>query len=288
MKAMAAGGKTSHFYLYLKPVASHGFSILIKPMETRIYLSLIPEALILSQLPPDKFGMYLAIGNRRQIEGPAVFFEVDPAADLSAFRIDEAARRCVPHADGSPHRSIYVAVYNVIPRVPLAALKKAYLVTPAGFTLAIDPAEWRPEGDDRLFLYQELGPVYPRAVSRLDPRDFCRHVTDPSCLVSLPRLAFIDLKLGLLARDPDAGAAGLPYQHLDHLRECLRTVRDDPGRMTKIVNRGLRPDVIYYLIRSGLSIGDGSGMRYFPIPCEDELASDHYLWWHSARTVKGY
>ena len=257
-------------------------------METRIYLSLIPEALILSQLPPDKFGMYMAIGNRRQIEGPAVFFEVDPAADLSAFRVDEAAERCVPHPDGSPHRSIYVAVYNVIPRVPLSALRKAYLVTPAGFTLAIDPVKWRPKGDDRLFLYQELGPVYPRAASRLDPWDFCKHVTDPSALVSLPRLAFIDLKLGPLARDPDADPAGLPYQHMAHLRECLRAVADDPGRMTKIVNRGLRPDILYYLIRSGLYIGDREEMCCFPLPGEDVLASDHYLWWHSARTVKGY
>ena len=257
-------------------------------METWTYLSLIPEALILSQLPPEKFGMYLAIGNRRQNESPAVFFEVDSTADLSAFRIGEAAKRCVPHADGSPHRSIYVAVYNVIPRVPLEALKKAYLVTPAGFTLAVDPVEWRHEGDDRLFLYQELGPVYPRAVSRLNPGDFCRHVTDPAALVSLPRLAFIDLKLGPLALDPDAEPSGLPYRQIDHLRDCLRSVRDDPARMTKIVNRGLRPDVLYYLIRGGLYIGDGERMRFFPLPGEDMLESEHYLWWHSARTVKGY
>lgn len=259
-----------------------------KPMETRIYLSLIPEALILSHLPPDKFGMYLAIGNRRQIEGPAVFFEVDGQADLSMFPVDEARKRCVPHEDGSPHRSIYAAVYNVIPRIPLAALKRAYLTTPAGFTLTIEPAEWQPHGDDRLFLYQELGPVYPRAVSRLNPRDFCRHVTDPHALVSLPRLAFIDLKLGALAKDPDAESRGLPYQHIDHLRECLHTVERDPARMTKIVNRGLRPDILYYLIRSGLFIGDGREMRFFPLPDEDKLASDHYLWWHSARTVKSY
>lgn len=257
-------------------------------METRIYLSLIPEALILSQLPPDKFGMYLAIGNRRQIEGPAVFFEVDPAADLSAFHIDEARRRCTTHPDGSPHRSIYAAVFNVIPRVPLDALVKAHLTTPAGFTLSLDPAPWQPDGNDRLFLYQELGPVYPRAASRLNPADFCRHVTDPSALISLPALAFIDLKLGPLARDPEADSSRLPYQHIDHLRDCLKTVAADPTRMTKIVNRGLQPDILYYLIRSGLYISNATQFRFFPLPCEDALASDHYLWWHSARSVRGY
>jgi hypothetical protein len=29
-------------------------------METHLYLSLVPEALILSQLPPEKFGAYVA------------------------------------------------------------------------------------------------------------------------------------------------------------------------------------------------------------------------------------
>jgi len=257
-------------------------------MEPRLYLSLIPEALIFSQLTPEKFGMYMAIGSSRQIEGPAVFFEVDQSADLAAFRIDEARKRCVPHPDGSPHRSIYAAVYNVLPHVPLTALKRAYLTTPSGFTLGIDATDWEEQSDDAVFLYQELGPVYPRAASRLEPWEFCRHVTDPASLVSLPRVAFIDLKLGALATNPATpGAAGLPYQNLEHLRSCLKDVHPDNGRATKIVNRGLRPDILFYLIRSGLFIGDKeAGMRYFPLPGEDELERDHYLWWHSARSVK--
>jgi hypothetical protein len=257
-------------------------------METHLYLSLIPEALIFSQLPPDKFGMYMAIGSSRQIEGPAVFFEVDQSADLSAFRIDEARARCVPHPDGSPHRSIYAAVYNVLPRVPLDALQRAYLTTPAGFTLGLDSAEWQEQSDDAVFLYQELGPVYPRAASRLEPAAFCRHVTDPASLVTLPRLAFIDLKLGALAKAPDTpGAAGLPYQSLEHLRSCLKDVHREGGRTTKIVNRGLRPDILFYLIRSGLFVGDKeAGVRFFPLPDEDALERDHYLWWHSAQSVK--
>jgi len=257
-------------------------------MEPRLYLSLIPEALIFSQLTPEKFGMYMAIGSNRQIEGPAVFFEVDQSADLSDFRLEETRERCVPHPDGSPHRSIYVAVYNVLSRVPLTALKRAYLTTPAGFTLPLDSHEWEEKSDDSLFLYQELGPVYPRAASRLEPWAFCRQVTDPSSLVSLPRLAFIDLKLGALATNPDSpGAGGLPYQNLEHLRSCLKDVHGESSRRTKIVNRGLRPDILFYLIRSGLFVGDyESGMRYFPLPSEDILESEHYLWWHSARSVK--
>ncbi|MEX1045753.1 MAG: hypothetical protein WEC73_06455 [Chthoniobacterales bacterium] len=258
-------------------------------MQNYLYLSLIPEALIISQLPPEKFGSYIATGSKRQIEGPAVFFEVDPSADLSAFRMDEARARCKPHADGSPRRSIYISVWNVLPQVPLEALRRAYLTTPAGLSLALDPADWQAAPGDNFFLYQELGPVYPRVATRLEPRAFCQLVANPEKMVSVPRIAFIDLKLGVLARDADALLDGnVPYQHIDHLRECLRALQENPERMTKIVNRGLRPDILFSFIRSGVFVGDATGLRFFPMPSEDRLESEHNLWWHSAQALRGY
>ena len=258
-------------------------------MESHLYLSLIPEALILSQLPPEKFGAYMATGSRRQIEGPAIFFEVDQSADLSGFRMAEAVARCKPHRDGSPRRSVYMAVFNVLPRVPLEALRKVYLTTPSGLTLGLDPAPWSGDGHDCFFLYQELGPVYPRVASRLGPKAFCELVTSPDKLVTLPRLAFIDLKLGRLASDTDIQLDGsLPYQNVEHLRECLRSLRDHPERMTKIVYRGMRPDILFSLVRSGVFVGDNTGFRCFPMPSEETLEADHTLWWHSAQAVKGY
>jgi len=258
-------------------------------MESHLYLSLIPEALILSQLPPDKFGAYLATGSKRQIEGPAVFFEVDQSADLSGFRLEEARARCKAHRDGSPRRSTYLAVFNVLPRVPLEALRKAYLTTPSGLTLGLDPAPWTGDGHDRFFLYQELGPVYPRVASRLGPKEFCEQVTAPEKLVTLPRLAFIDLQLGSLASDTDIHLdENLPYPNATHLCECLRALRDNPERITKIVYRGMLPDILFSMVRSGLFVGDNSGLRFFPMPSEEVLESEHTLWWHSAQTVKGY
>jgi hypothetical protein len=259
------------------------------PMDNRIYLSLIPEALIVSQLSPEKFGAYMATGSKRQIEGPAVFFEVDPAADLSAFRIEEAQARCSMHQDGAPRRSIYAAVWNVLPRVPLDALRACYLTTPAGLTLELKPASWCKNDQDSFYLYQELGPVYPRVASSLDPAAFVRHVCDPEKMVSLPRLAFIDLKLGVLANDASAPFSGdLPYQHIDHFRDCLNSLKDDASRMTKVVNRGLRPDILFSYIRSGVFVGDNRMMRFFPMPNDELLEKEHHLWWHSAQALRGY
>ncbi len=259
-------------------------------MDRYLYLSLIPEALILSHLPPDKFGRYTATGSKRQIEGPAVFFLVDPTADLSAFRMAEAAARCQPHPDGSPRRSVYLAIYDVLRRVPLQALQKAYLTTPAGLTLELSPGAWTAAGQgEAYFLYQELGPVYPRVASALNPADFCARVTSPQELISLPVLAFIDLKLGGLAYEPERkNEPEVPYQHIEHIRECLRRLTRQTDHPTKIVNRGLRPDILFSMVRSGLFVGAGDDLRYFPIPREEELETTHYLWWHSAQALKGY
>lgn len=258
-------------------------------MEPHLYLSLIPEALILSQLSPEQFGRYLATGAKRQIEGPAVFLEVDLNADLEVFRLSKALPRCVAHPGGSPRRSVYVAIHNVLGRVPYAALKRAYLTTPAGATLGLDPAEWTPRDDLEVnFLYQELGPVYPRVATKLRPREFCTAVTDPESFVSVPAIAFIDLNIGGLAYHPGRNdISDTPYSQSDHIRECFKSL-ETKGQPTKIVNRGLRPDLLFYLVRSGLFVGGGGEMRYFPLPDEDVLESAHHLWWHSAQTMKGY
>lgn len=259
-------------------------------MESHLYLSLIPEALILSQLTPAEFGRYMATGSKRQIEGPAVFIEVDQSADLSAFRIEEALPRCVAHKDGSPRRSVYVAIYNVLGRIPLGALKRAHLTTPGGFTLGLDPAEWSPKDDNEAkFLYQELGPVYPRVASKMRPKDFCEAVTDTDSLVSLPAIAFIDLHMGGLAYEPErTDVPGTLYSQSDHIRECFDSLARKAGSATKIVNRGLRPDLLFYLVRSGLFVGRAGEMKYFPLPDADVLESEHHLWWHSAQAMKGY
>lgn len=259
-------------------------------MENYLYLSLIPEALILSQLPPEKFGRYIATGSKRQIEGPAVFFSVDLTADLSAFRMKEALARCVVHQDGSPRHSVYISIFNVLGQMPLSALTRAFLTTPSGLTLGLEAADWVPLDDDEAnFLYQELGPVYPRVASRLRPQPFCEAVTDPNAFISLPAVAFIDLKIGGLAYQPEReDVAGTPYSQSDHIRSCFNSLDHKVGRPTKIVNRGLRPDILFYMVRSGVFVGSGKGMRFFPMPSEDVLESEHYLWWHSAQSQRGY
>ena len=62
-------------------------------MKIHYYLSLIPDSLIASMLPPEEFGSYYALGSHKRSRGQAIFFEIDP--DKAGGAID---REMVRHA----------------------------------------------------------------------------------------------------------------------------------------------------------------------------------------------
>src|SRR5210317_1627221 len=186
---------------------------------THIYLSLIPQALIASMLEPADFGRYYSVGTRVHARGEAIFFEVDPhQLPEGEFPLELVGQRCVPKPDGSPKKSVYLAIYRVLSRVPVAALRRLYLVTRNGRTLALDRTEYRREPGRRVHLYQEFCPIDHMVASVLEPLEFCRAITDPQRPVHVPRIVFSQLALRGLATDPVNGRANdLPYPNLAHL-----------------------------------------------------------------------
>ena len=252
-------------------------------MTIHLYLSLIPEALIASMLSPEEFGNYYAVGSKKKSRGQAIFFEIDPDFKTKYFHIEEAIRRCVPHEDGSPKRSIYLSVYRVLENVPLNALRKLYLVTQDGRTLGIDMSQDLPAEEKGLHLYHEIAPVPPLVVSSLAPKAlYDLIVRNPTSLIKLPAVCFVELRLGQLADDPQNGDVGdLPYENIDHLRNCLLELRDKPIH-TKMVDR-LPPRIIpYRTIKNGLFVGNVERLIYYALPPWDEIKKTSYAWWRSA------
>jgi hypothetical protein len=141
-------------------------------MTVHLYFSLIPEALIASMLPPEKFGQYYATGHKFKSKGQSIFFEIDPSFRHPYFEIDTAVSRCVPNADGSPKHSVYVSVYRVLEHIPLSAIGKMYLTTAYGNTLELSRGEVPPEPEPGLHLYQDLAPVNSLVVSRQGPAGY--------------------------------------------------------------------------------------------------------------------
>lgn len=252
-------------------------------MEKHIYVSLMPEALVMSQLGPEEFGTYYSVGPERKTQGQAAFFEIDPGFRDPFFPIDQALALCEPHKDGSPKRSVYCAVYRVVEHVPVSALGKLYLVTKDGRTLGVDRAPSVPDDPNGLHLYHEIAPLHPLVVSTLGPRAFHSFfMGDTKKNIGVPALCWVECKLGELATNPEMGdVRDLPYENIDHLRSCLVQLKTK-NVVTKIVER-LNPSTFAYrTIKNGVFYGSGKELAMFPLPPVEALKNAHYQWWRSA------
>jgi hypothetical protein len=255
-------------------------------MSTYLYLSLTPEALIASMLSPEEFGNYLAVGTKKRTRGQAMFFELDINQMTNHFPLSEIEKKCVPHDNGVPKRSVYLSIYRVLEHVPLNALKSLYLTTDDGRVLELNQGTYIPEGNSELHLYQEICPVTPRIASFYSPNEFLKHVTNTEQPVSVPKLVFVELQLNELATDPLNGAVNnLPYPNVDHLRDCLNGLHTDPKKATKTVIRTFQEEIFFRTCKNGFFIGDKDDMIFYPFPSIEELNTKYYAWWRSALNV---
>lgn len=253
--------------------------------EKHLYLSLIPEALVASMLPPEEFGSYYAIGSKAHVQGEAIFFEVDPEFRSDDFPFHLLDQRCVADDQGRPKNSLYLSIHRVLERIPVAALGKLYLVTDDGRTLALQRSDYQIDTEKAWRLYQEFCPAVPMVASHLEPLNFCRLLTDPNAPVYVPRMVFSELILQGLRSDPEHGAADdLPYPCIAHLRDVLLELREQK-KDTKMVLKQVKQGVLYRTVRSGFFVGDFNDFAFYRFPSLDELEQQHYAWWRSAQTT---
>jgi hypothetical protein len=251
-------------------------------MTVHLYVSLLPEALIASMLSPEEFGVYYAVGSKKKSRGQAIFFELDPDFRDEFFRIQEGVDRCVPHEDGTPKSSIYISVYRVLEHIPLKAVQQLFLVTRDGKTLGLEPGIVPEQATGGSHLYQEIAPVHPLIVSRLNPVKFYEYIVKNPTLVTMPAIAYAELKLGELANDPEFGDVGdLPYNNIDHLRECLLELKTKIINV-KMVDRIHSAEMAYRTIASGVYFGNQEGLMFFPMPSKEELRDKYNNWRRSA------
>ena len=95
-------------------------------MKIHLYLTCYrSEALIASQLEPEDFGTYMAVGTEKLTLGQLMFFEINPDLKSDYFDLARARKECVPHPDGRPKASLYISIYRVMEHVGLAGLRHA-------------------------------------------------------------------------------------------------------------------------------------------------------------------
>jgi hypothetical protein len=248
-------------------------------MSKYLYLTSTPEAIVASMLPPEGFGLYLSTGTKKRNRGQVIFFEVDLEKVESLIDMESLNRRCVAKEDGSPKSSVYLSVYRALEAIPLSALKSLYLATEHGKILELQRAPYykSTEPENALHLYQELCPVTPLVASGLAPSVFLKRLTDGSTPIVLPKLFFVELKLGELATNPLHGSAEhLPYTNIGHLRDCLEILKGEYEKHMKTVQRIFSGTLLYRTISTGFYIGAKDEIVFYPYPTISEMENLHY------------
>ncbi len=252
--------------------------------EKHLYLSLIPQGLIASMLNPQEFGSYYSVGEKSHVRGEALFFEIDPSFRSDEFPFHLVEERCVPHSDGSPRRSVYLAIYHVLRSIPISALGHLYLVTDDGRTLELQKTPYKPDPDAHLHLYQEFCPITPMVASNYEPQELAKFITNPEQPVHVPRIVFSELELGELADDPEGGsAADLPYPAIHHVRDVLSSLKHKPEKGSKLVFKQVKQGVFYRMVKGGFYVGDQEDFAFYQFPSLEELETTHRSWWRSAQ-----
>jgi len=248
-------------------------------MAKYLYLSITPEALIASMIPPAEFGAYMATGTKKRNRGQAIFFEVDLDKIRHLINTDYLDRRCVRQADGSPKHSVYLSVYRVLETIPLNAFKNLYLTTDNGIVLELSAAAYdtSKETGKALHLYQELCPVTPQIASKLTPSQLLKELTDSTKPIYLPKLMFVELRLDELATNPLTGSGEhLPYTSIGHLRDCLEILKNEEGKAMKTVQRFYHGSLLFRTIQSGFYVGDKENILFYRYPTMTELEDINY------------
>ena len=251
-------------------------------MKTHLYMLCYRfEALVASHLEPEAFGLYMAVGTKKNTKGNVMFFEIDPDMKSEYFDMGILSRDFMPHPDASPKKSKYISIYRVLEHLDMSSIIKLYLVTADGRVMGLDAVPYDSSHEDAgPSLYQELCPVSPMIVSDLRPVEFIRFLTDPKNPLCVPRLFFADL---LLDRDSSGRLAGyLPYQDPMHVVDCINEIEQNAGKKTKTVSRTPYLHGFFRTIRRGFFLGDAEEFRFYRFPERRVLEIEHARWWRSA------
>jgi hypothetical protein len=252
-------------------------------MNRHYYLTVFPvEALIASQLEPEQFGAYMATGSKKGSHENIIFIEIEGEFG-DYFDWNYAREKCVPHKNGNPKNSLYLSVYRTLEHIPFSVMNSLYLTTRDGRTLSLPKVELREHPPKKDFwVYQELCPIRPLAVSVLDPIDFTIYMTAKSTKTWVPKIIFTDLKV-IDFSNPDTGSIGPAYdRNLEHLKACIQSVQERKDKPNKIVDRSMVDRFSYQIIDKGIYVGNEETALMYPMKSIDELRQKHYDWARSA------
>ena len=241
------------------------------------------EALIASQLEPEEFGSYMAIGSRKGSHENFIYMSLEGNFG-DYFDWKYAKEKCVSNRSGKPKHSVYLSVYRALEHIPIDVIGSLYLATRDGKVLELEPGDYKvTENHAEYFVYQELCPISPTVVSILNPTDFARYLTGGNHKIYVPRVIFADLKVIDFSDPEHSGNIGGIYDRkIGHLKDCIEELASFPDKMNKTFTRSSIESFSYQVINMGFYLADSENIRIYPMKSIEELTERHYYWAKSA------
>lgn len=259
--------------------------------EKYLYMIVFPiNALVASQLDPEKFGEHYTIGSAKHFSGKVIFAELSLDFRNSYFEIDKYLELTVRQPDGSPKKTKFISSYNVLEHVNLSAIKRLYLCTTNGKVLPIEPVEYTAFNEPGLIrIYQEIAPLETLVASTKDQRDFGKFITTQTKSKGAPKMFFTQIEFDIENfLDSNKGKEifniELPGVNPYRFYDCITELKKNPEKLTKTISLGsLLRDISYKYLRHGFWFAAGEELKFFPMPSEADLENKYFYWWKFVR-----
>ncbi len=256
-----------------------------------LYMIVYPiNALVASQLEPDKFGEHYTVGGAKHYSGKVVFAELDPEYRNESFGIEEYLNMTVAHEDGSPKKTKFIKSYGVLADIEIKAIQKLHLCTSNGKVLTIEPAEYTAVNEPGMIrMFQEITPLENLVITTLDQRSFGKYLTSETKSKGAPKICFTQVEFNIdhflkSNKHSEIFNIELPRVNPYRMYDCIKELKDIPNKKTKTVGLGsLLRDLSFSYLRHGFWFFGPEESKFFPMPSISDLENKYYGWWKHVR-----
>lgn len=259
--------------------------------QKHLYMIVFPiNALVASQLEPDKFGEHYTTGSAKHFSGKVIFAELDINYRNDHFDIDRYLELTVPHENGEPKKTKFISSYNVLEHIDLNAINKLFLCTSNGKVLPIENAEYSAVNAPGLIrIYQEITPLDTLVASTKDQREFGRFITTETKSKGAPKICFTQIDFNIdhfldSNKNKEIFHIDLPGVNPYRFYDCIMEIKEKPDKLTKTIGLGsLLKEISYKFLRHGFWFASEDQLRFFPMPSETDLEDKYFYWWKYVR-----
>lgn len=256
-----------------------------------LYMLVHPiNALVASQLEPDRFGDHYTNGSAKHFSGKVIFAEIDINFRNPYFEIDKYLNLTVPYEDGSPKKTKFIKSYGVLEHVDLDSIQKLFLCTANGKVLPLESVEYTAYNEPGLIrIYQEINPLDTLIASTKDQREFGKFITTETISKGAPKMCFTQIEFNIdrfLKQNEGKEIFSIELPNVNPYRffDCIMQLKKFPEKATKTIGLGsLLRDISYKYLRHGFWFAEGEKLKFFPMPSLAELEDKYFYWWKFVR-----